>query len=74
MEAADMERAAMVSRLRTTAALKRIGRRMRTATLFHQPRDVAFVGRCVKKMLDRMRVSQKKENDIPQSCDWKRMH
>ena len=60
MEAADMERAAMVSRLRTTAALKRIGRRMRTATLFHQPRDVAFVGRCVKKMLDRMRVSQKK--------------
>jgi hypothetical protein len=73
MEAADMERAAMVSRLRTTAALKRIGRRIRTATLF-QPRDVAFVGRCVKKMLDRMRVSQKKENDIPQSSDWKRMH
>jgi hypothetical protein len=34
MEAADMERAAMVSRLRTTAALKRIGRRIRTATLF----------------------------------------
>ena len=74
MEAADMERAAMVSRLRTTAALKRIGRRVWTATLFHQPRDVAFVGRCVKKMLDRMRVSQKKENDIPQSSDWKRMH
>jgi len=34
MEAADMERAAMVSRLRTTAALKRIGRREWYATLF----------------------------------------
>jgi hypothetical protein len=34
MEAADMERAAMVSRLRTTAALKRIGRWEWYATLF----------------------------------------
>ena len=53
MEAADMERAAMVSRLRTTAALKRIRRRLWTRRFFN-PRDVAFGSAPVEKNPDRM--------------------